>query len=220
MIRALEMAPPSRRLIPDRFKRIWALAEYVTAHPGVTRSALAQRFTVSERQLQADLTVMRRDLGLPLSRSHGYRIGSGSSDASVLTMRDIHTLYVVMDRASRDSSIRAEDVLSTASRIVDAFPAYLQRLARATLPSESETLGLTPALAAGLIGAIMKKDAVKLRFASSPSAGYPIEAVMTPEILLPYRETWYLIGRSGRQQRLVMLPLSGLRTVTSELSAL
>ncbi|MBI4213168.1 MAG: hypothetical protein HY534_02565 [Chloroflexi bacterium] len=214
----MEPATRRRRLIPERFKRIWALAEYVTAHPGVTRRLLARRFSVSERQLQADLTVMRRDLGLPLKRSKGYRLGEGGSDVVGLAMRDLHLLFVVLERASRDPSISAGDLLSTVSRLVEAFPAYLRPLARATLPVQKERSGPAPALVASLAAAIVRKDAVKLRFTSAPGPGYPIEPIVTPEVLLPYQGAWYLIGHFEQRQRAAMFSLDGLRTVTSELS--
>ena len=218
MIRPLEPAPRNRRLIPERFKRIWALAEYITAHPGVTRSALAHRFTVSERQLQADLTVMRRDLGLPLSRSRGYRLGSDPQDGAGLSLRDVHTLFVVLERAARDSSIPSDELASTANRLVDAFPGYLRPLARAALVPSDEVRGPIAALIASIIGAIVKQDVVKLRFSAAPSASHPIESVVRPEVLLPYQGTWYLIARLELHQRLTMLPLTGLRTVTLELA--
>lgn len=62
-----------QRLVADRFRRVWALAEEIAANPGQTRRELADRFYVSERQIQADLNIIRADLRLPLVRRQAYR---------------------------------------------------------------------------------------------------------------------------------------------------
>ena len=44
-----------QRLAVDRFRRIWAIVEFVARQPGSSRRLLADQFALSERQLQAVL---------------------------------------------------------------------------------------------------------------------------------------------------------------------
>ena len=198
--------------------RIWALAEYIYGHPGVTRSVLAHRFSVSERQVQSDMTLMRKDLALPLNRSHGYHLGAGAVDQATLSMRDISTLFQVIDRALRDQSISRKELNATVGRLVEAFPPHLQQLARGTLSPEAAVDGRPASpLLASLVTALVERQPVKLRFASSPGPGHPIESILKPEVLLPYQGDWYVVGWFEAHKRYVMLVLNGLRTVTAEL---
>ena len=57
-----------KRLVAERFRRIWQLVEDIASHPGKSRKELATQFSLSERQVQADLNVVRREMGLPLVR--------------------------------------------------------------------------------------------------------------------------------------------------------
>lgn len=207
-----------RRLSPERFKRIWALAEFISSHPGANRRQLAGRFAISERQLQNDLGVIRRDMALPLSRSKGYRFGHEGASTPALTLRDVHTLFQLLDRAARDPSIPKNELAATAERLVDAFPPPIRPLAFQTLATTS---GSRQAPAAGLLAsltvALVKGQSVKLRFAPGAGMGYPMEPIVAPEVLLPYQDDWYLIGWCEQQRRVTMVSLDGLRAVMLEL---
>ena len=61
-----------RRLVAERFRRIWQLVEDIASQPGKSRKELASQFALSERQVQADLNVIRREMNLPLVRKQGY----------------------------------------------------------------------------------------------------------------------------------------------------
>ena len=69
-----------KRLVPERFRRIWQLVEDIARSPGKSRKELAAQFALSERQVQADLNVIRREMGLPLVRRHGYRFLTDGQD--------------------------------------------------------------------------------------------------------------------------------------------
>ena len=57
-----------KRLAAERFRRIWQLVEDIARFPGKSRKELAAQFSLSERQVQADLNVIRREMELPLVR--------------------------------------------------------------------------------------------------------------------------------------------------------
>ncbi|MSQ24138.1 MAG: hypothetical protein EXR58_06260 [Chloroflexi bacterium] len=207
-----------RRLIPERFRRVWTLAEFISSHPGASRSQLARRFSISERQLQADLGIIRREIGLPLVRAHGYRLHSEGIPDQGLTLRDIHTLFQVLDRASRDPSIAQAEVVALASRLLAAFPPYLRPLAEQTLVRGRQSEGgVAPPLLDSLTEALVDQAVAKLTFATGRGPHFPIETLIRPELLIPYRTIWHLVGWSDQQKRLLMFSLEGLRTVTLEL---
>ena len=52
-------AADGRRLAAERFRRIWQLVEEIAGEPGLSRKQLAARHALSERQIQADLNVIR-----------------------------------------------------------------------------------------------------------------------------------------------------------------
>src|SRR3954454_1033024 len=62
-----------KRLVADRFRRIWHIVEDIAETPGKSRRELADKFHLSERQVQADLNIIRTDMRLPLVRRQGYR---------------------------------------------------------------------------------------------------------------------------------------------------
>ena len=69
-----------KRLVAERFRRIWQLVEDIAREPGKSRKELAGEFSLSERQVQADLNVIRREMGLPLVRRQGYRFVTDQPD--------------------------------------------------------------------------------------------------------------------------------------------
>src|SRR6202158_5263448 len=71
-----------KRLVAERFRRIWQLVEDIAGQPGKSRKELAGQFSLSERQVQADLNVIRREMGLPLVRKQGYRFVTDPQDAA------------------------------------------------------------------------------------------------------------------------------------------
>src|ERR1051326_4521069 len=69
-----------KRLVAERFRRIWQLVEDIASNPGKSRKELANQFSLSERQVQADLNVIRREMNLPLVRRQGYRFLTNPQD--------------------------------------------------------------------------------------------------------------------------------------------
>jgi hypothetical protein len=57
-----------KRLVADRFRRIWHIVQDIAETPGKSRKELADKFHLSERQVQADLNIIRTEMHLPLVR--------------------------------------------------------------------------------------------------------------------------------------------------------
>jgi predicted DNA-binding transcriptional regulator YafY len=206
--------------VADRFKRIWSIVEFIADTPGLTRHELANHFALSERQLQADLNIIRDEIGLPLTRAHGYRFAgerpSGEQAAPVhLTLRDVHTLFLLVQRASQDPAIPGEAISEIAMKLPEVFPLPLQPLVRQTLgPLVNEGFGPSPEVYACLAEALIKKQSVKLHFPPHRGAGYLAEPIVDPQILMPHKSSWYLIGRCHQRNRDIMFCLDGLDSVS------
>src|ERR671938_1091069 len=95
-----------KRLVADRFQRIWQLVEYIAREPGKSRRELADKFALSERQVQADLNVIRAEMRLPLVRRQGYRFVNEEGDPTgVLELREAQLLLLVLRQAQAERSV-------------------------------------------------------------------------------------------------------------------
>ena len=212
-----------KRLVADRFKRIWSVVQYISAHPGRTRKELADQFALSERQLQADLNVIRDEMGFPLTRIHGYRFIETSSSDSVVrdfTLRDLHTFTLLIHRAAEDPSIPHDAFQEVVQKLPAAFPPPLQPLVRKTLCAYTgDQFGPTAEVCANLAEALVRRCPVKLNYPPRTNVGYPgylTEPIVDPEIMFPHKSSWYLIGHCHQRKRDVMFCLDGVDSVTFE----
>ncbi|MBM2811836.1 MAG: hypothetical protein HW416_2595 [Chloroflexi bacterium] len=207
-----------RRLVADRFRRVWSIAEFIAEQPGLTRFELAQRFALSERQLQADLNLIRDEIGLPLTRDHGYRFAHNGNAPLALNLRDLHTLFLLIQRASSDPDTSPVALAAVVEKLPHAFPPPLQPLVRKTLgPPATDGFGPGPDVFAVLADAVARCQTVKLSYPMHSNVGYLTEPIVDPHMLLPYGESWYLIGRCHQRKRVVMLCIDMLNNATTEL---
>src|SRR2546425_10016764 len=90
-----------KRLAAERFRRIWQLVEDIASQPGKSRKELASQFSLSERQVQADLNVIRREMGLPLVRRQGYRFLTDAQEAGPqFSLAEAQLLLMLLRRAA------------------------------------------------------------------------------------------------------------------------
>src|ERR671927_1439587 len=102
-----------KRLVAERFRRIWQLVEDIAGQPGKSRKELASQFALSERQVQADLNVIRREMGLPLVRRQGYRFLTDTPDAGPqFSLAEAQLLLMLLRRATHDPSLPVERLRS------------------------------------------------------------------------------------------------------------
>src|SRR5438105_13133857 len=107
-----------KRLIVDRFRRLWAIVEFIAAHPGCSRGQLADHFALSERQLQADLNVVRLEMGLPLVRRRGYRfLAEDDQCRPPLGLADAGMLGVALRHAGAGARIAPAALRSLAEQL-------------------------------------------------------------------------------------------------------
>src|SRR5438874_7296961 len=123
-----------KRLVAERFRRIWKLVEDIARAPGKSRKELATQFALSERQVQADLNVIRREMGLPLVRRQGYRFLTDSHDAGpAFSLAEAQLLLMLLRKAAHDPSLPVERLRSLMIKLPYLFPLHLQPLVAKTL---------------------------------------------------------------------------------------
>lgn len=206
-----------KRLVPDRFKRIWSLVQCIADEPGLDRAELARRFSLSERQLQSDLAVIRSEIGLPLHRERGYRFAHQPDGASALTLADALTLCQLVRAAGQVPSISPDSIIALADKLPAAFPPPLQPLLRSALaPLKEGASSLTSDILLALAGALACHQTVRLRLAPTAGGGSPSAPTIEPEVLLPVAETWYLIGHCRERHRVLMISVDAIAEVSVE----
>lgn len=212
------------RLVADRFRRIWGIVTVVADEPGHTRRELAGRFFLSERQVQADLKIIKRDMGLPLVRARGYRFageGTASGDAA-LSLREAHMLVMVLRHALRARVVASEPLHDLIAKLPVLFPPHLQPLISLTLTALTRAPGRDAHIFEALSDGLLKGSLVKLHAATGApwfTTEEGREAIVRPELLVPYLGSWFVIGETparteGYPSRMRMLCLDEVEAVT------
>jgi predicted DNA-binding transcriptional regulator YafY len=207
-----------KRLVADRFRRIWHIVEDIAETPGKSRRELADKFHLSERQVQADLNIIRTDMRLPLARRQGYRFvrendqggGEGCFD-----LREAQLLVMILRQAMRDRSIPADRLQSLMKKLPGMFPAHLQPLVDRTLEAVSTPRsGQQQHVFAALADGLLRGAWVKLHYPPGDMSSPLAEPIVHPELLLPYLDSWYLIGEVRQRSRTMMFNLDAVTAVT------
>src|SRR6185312_1668490 len=123
-----------KRLVAERFRRIWQLVEDIASNPGKSRKELATQFSLSERQVQADLNVIRREMNLPLVRRQGYRFLTDPQDTGPkFSMEEAQLLLMLLQHAARDASLPMDRLRALMVKLPFLFPLHLRPLVAKTL---------------------------------------------------------------------------------------
>src|SRR5438067_1525027 len=165
-----------KRLVPERFRRIWQLVEDIAGQPGKSRKELAGQFSLSERQVQADLNVIRREMGLPLVRRQGYRFLTDAQETGPqFSLAEAQLLLMLLRRAAHDASLPVDRLRSLMEKLPYLFPLHLRPLVAKTLEAANgtERSGRQQEMFAALAEALLRKSYVKLHY----HAGDPVSAI-------------------------------------------
>jgi predicted DNA-binding transcriptional regulator YafY len=206
-----------KRLVAERFRRIWQLVEDIASCPGKSRKELAAQFALSERQVQADLNVIRREMNLPLVRRQGYRFLMDPHDTSPpITLAEAQMLLMLLKRATRDSSLPGDRLRSVMDKVPYLFPLHLRPLVEKTLEvaSAPERMGRQQEIFGTLAEALLRKSYVKLHYAAGDPVSAIQEPVVQPEVLFPYMKSWHLIGTCRQRGRMMVFDLDTVVAVT------
>jgi predicted DNA-binding transcriptional regulator YafY len=207
-----------KRLVAERFRRIWQLVEDVASQPGKSRKELAAQFSLSERQVQADLNVIRREMNLPLVRRHGYRFVTDTQDPGPhFSLDEAQLLLMLLRRAAHDSTLPVERLRSLMGKLPFLFPLHLRPLVTKTLEaaSASEHGGRQQEIFAALAEAQQRKSYVKLHYPAGDPVSAIQEPIVQPEVLFPYCQSWHLIGNCRQRGRMMVFDLDNVVAVTA-----
>lgn len=191
---------------------MWSIVEHIAEHPGQGRSELAEQFSLSERQFQADLDVIRGQIGLPIVRSHGYRFADAPAPGHALALADLVALAPMIQQALADPAASRDPVLALADRLPSLFSPALRNLARATLcPPPGMTLDSAAFLL--LAAARLRAQPVRLQYVPGTAPGFAAEPIVVPQVLMPYEESWYIIGPCQQLQRVGLFSLDAVEAI-------
>jgi predicted DNA-binding transcriptional regulator YafY len=207
-----------KRLVAERFRRIWQLVEDIASHPGKSRKELATQFALSERQVQADLNVIRREMSLPLVRRQGYRFLTDTPDGGPqFSLAEAQLLLMLLRRAAHDPSLPMDRLRSLMVKLPFLFPLHLRPLVAKTLEaaSTSDRGGRQQEIFAALAEALLRKSYVKLHYPAGDPISAIAEPIVQPEVLFPYLKSWHLIGTCRQRGRMMVFDLDNVVAVTA-----
>ena len=203
------------QLAIDRLSRIWAMIEYIAENPGTSRRRLADKYALSERQVQEDLRVIREELRFPLVRRKGYRFSTSDDRVALdFTFSEARALIAALRSVAFDRSAPSEPLRSLASKLPAVFPLHLQPLMRKSF----ESLGnpgpaLEERVFLALTEALFEKRPVRLHLSSKAGGGMQ-DPIVEPHLLMPYLGSWYLVGRCRQKRRVMMFRVENIEAVT------
>lgn len=188
--------PISReRLVADRFRRIWAIVMEISEAPGKSRRDLADKFHLSERQVQSDLNIVRRDMRLPLVRRYGYRF-EGEAGGTVPTLEEAQLLVVLVRSSMRDHGINKGLLRSLVLKLPAMFPPHLQPVVQQMLDAfAAPKAGSRGQVFGAVCDALLRQTAVELTYDSHDMSVPFTQVVVWPELVIPYDRRWFVIGR-------------------------
>ncbi|MGI9145288.1 MAG: helix-turn-helix transcriptional regulator [Chloroflexota bacterium] len=205
-------------LAAERFRRIWQLVETIASRPGTSRKQLATQFVLSERQIQADLNVIRREMGLPLLRRQGYRFVTDTPEPGPqFSLAEAQLLLMLLRRAAQDSSLPANRLQSLMVKLPYLFPLHLRPLIAKTLEVANGTdgSGRQQEIFAALAEALLRQSYVKLHYPAGDPASAIQVPIVRPEVLFPYYQSWHLIGTCRQVGRIMVFELDNVVAVTA-----
>jgi predicted DNA-binding transcriptional regulator YafY len=211
-----------KRLVAERFRRIWQLVEDIASNPGKSRKELANQFALSERQVQADLNVIRREMDLPLVRRQGYRFLIDTPDAGPqFSLAEAQLLLMLLRRAAHDPSLPMDRLRSMMVKLPFVFPLHLRPLVAKTLEvaSASDRSGRQQEIFAALAEALLRKSYVKLHYPAGDPVSAIHEPIVQPEVLFPYCQSWHLIGTCRQRNRMMVFDLDTVVAVSAAAGA-
>jgi predicted DNA-binding transcriptional regulator YafY len=207
-----------KRLVAERFRRIWQLVEDIASNPGKSRKELASQFSLSERQVQADLNVIRREMNLPLVRRQGYRFLTDPQDCGAqFSLAEAQLLLMLLREAAHRPGLPVDRLRSVMDKLPFLFPLHLRPLVAKTLEvaSAAERGGRQQEIFGALAEALLRKSYVKLHYPAGDPVSAIQEPIVQPEVLFPYCKSWHLIGNCRQRGRMMVFDLDTVVAVTA-----
>jgi predicted DNA-binding transcriptional regulator YafY len=207
-----------KHVAADRIRRIWRIVENIAQEPGKGRRDLANTFSLSERQVQADLDLIRSDMRLPLVRHQGYRFETPRNSAgATFTLREAQLLLLAVRQLEHDRSVLHRELTALLRKLPLLFPPHLRPLADRILFSMTAGNARGPQdddSFATLSEAAVRKGQVQLRYPANDLSTPIQDPIVRVELLVPFGDSWHLIGVCQQRNRLMMFDLENVQSVT------
>jgi predicted DNA-binding transcriptional regulator YafY len=141
--------------------------------------------------------------------------GTPSGDAAV-TLQDAQTLVMVLRQGLHDRSIPDGRVRKLMAKVPGMFPVHLQPVVALTIDAVTGRAGREQKVIGALGDALLRRAPVKLYYEKGDLSCPIAEPIITPELLLPYLDSWFVVGEVRQRNRSMMLPIDGVTAVTFE----
>ncbi len=207
---------------PDEYRRVARVLEivqFIAARPGWwKRKTLAERYEISERQIQKDLDVIRH--GLKLSLVHD---GAGYSfedmprlPAVQYSFSEALALLLAAQAAQQVSGIGSPDLAAAIARLQSIFPAEFSAMV-SQITSQSAQPGQRTHRQQMLLllnRALLEQRKARMAYRTQSRGGELNERVVRPYHIMPYVRSWQLIAYCEKRQAVLMFKVDRIHSVT------
>lgn len=219
MISVKELVGSERSAETRRLVRVLETVQAIVAAPGRwSRRDLAERWEISERQVQKDLEVIRHGLKLPLNRtSKGYVFEEVPRLPTVAyTFAEALALLLAFQAAQQIPGVSSPDLAAAIARLQSVFP-------REFLPVFNQITSQTPPAAQSshrqsvlltLNHALAEQRKVRMVYRTQSRGGEINERVIHPYHIMPYVRSWQAIAYCEKRQQVLMFKLDRMDAVT------
>jgi hypothetical protein len=105
------------------------------------------------------------------------------------------------------------------AKVPGMFPVHLQPVVALTIDAVTGRAGREQKVIGALGDALLRRAPVKLYFEKGDLSCPIAEPIITPELLLPYLRSWYVVGEVRQRNRSMMLCIDGVTAVTFQAGA-
>lgn len=199
-----------------RIARILEIIQLISISPRRwKRRTLAEKYGISERQIQKDLRIIREALHLPLQTyGDGYYFEKLPSLPTVsYTFSEALALLLAARMAQAIPGVNSAELAAAIARLESLFPEEFvpllrqsaERLPRsAKAPHRQEMLTL-------LHRALAERRQVRIIYAIGAKGGEESERVIEPYHIIPYVRSWQLIAYCHKKQAVLMFKIDRIR---------
>ncbi len=202
-----------------RIGRVLQILQLIASQPRRWRRRdLAERFEISERQIDKDIELIRHGLVLSLRHSpEGYYYETVPHLAAApMGFHEALALILAARSALSGDGIDTADLAAAISRLEAQLPLPLRGLlAQAQRPGHASPAAEQRAqVLAAIERAIAEGRKVRMTYASAVRGGETSERVVRPYTAMRYLRSWYVIGYCERRGDVRMFKVGRIRSLS------
>lgn len=208
--------------LPDEYRRVARVLEiiqYIAARPGWwKRKTLAQRYEISERQIQKDIDIIRNRLGLPLVHDGvGYSFERIPRLPAVqYSFSEALALLLAAQAAQQVSGIGSPDLAAAVARLQAIFPPEFTAMVAQITNQSGQTGQRTHRQQMLLLlnRALIEQRKARITYSTQSRGGQLNERVVHPYHIMPYVRSWQLIAHCERREAVLMFKVDRIQAIT------